>query len=1321
MFRFGFPTAPTGKRIIKLRSALALAVSLAVVSSVFIPTSSAQATTLYPDDCAPAVLMVRGSGEGALATNSNGEREYIPSGNPEADPYIVTNGQEGEVIGRLIRKFVDKTYENGTENLTVSKVRFIGVDYESLPVFPELNDYASVGAGAYGAIDNAARIISHIFNYDSSYRDGAKRILEVIQNDQRRGCETQYTLMGYSQGMISVRIALNLLGNDTSKIVSTYAVGDPFQNPDGVTSSYQVSGASSSPNSEGVGLFSLNTIIAIDQLVHPANISELSDYRDEVTSADPMIYRIGDSQKQYSRVLCHQYDLVCSPGWGSGITEHTSYFNFGADAGTSGYIDILELEEFDKQVRTLAGSTFQSPGTRQLAGSAPIDGKATYNVKNARLEIGNEDKCSWDVDSDGYYEESEIDCGTYDAVHSTSLPTAKITVKVEDSFGNFHILNLDRESISSKDVEQITTLDPDKWYQFHPYGEAESCIGFSAQDNYADVAAGMTLAKEDCEQSSAPIAGFEEKASISKQIFQATPHHAANYPGESDEFGTRLAWGYDEDYNLDSFDSYSTDGPVKLQLNDDYSSHHFEPRLAKVENGVPYYFIRHRDGNCITIDDYDAANINWGCDGYSESQLFSVTPVDGDFGDLSLEKDTTAPSAIENLSLSVISYNSATLSWDESIDDRLGDVKYEVYEKNDIGENLIDTISGTSIEIDASGLWHEPGKSFSFSVKAVDSSNNKTNEELITFSSSTILSKPEPPTLESLSDLGEAVIHLPYSDTEPVEKVAVYKNGYFAGFSNDHFYYDSGLMIGQEYEYTYKTVTSYDLYSEMSDTLVVKPTDNIAPSSPAGLSLNWQYGNQVSMSWTQSFDGADSSLTYHIYRDGVRLENDFDANETGGADYSAAVGSTHVYTVRAEDSSGNLSEPSNELVVTIPVPDVTAPTPPTNLSLLSQYGNTVSIGWDQGIDDVGSYLNYQLYRDGVELTENYGTFESGAFDYDAHPGVTYIYTARSVDPSGNISEESEPLSVTVTEPPAADTTPPTTPLLTLLDIGATTARFSISSSDTEDTPYFEIYRDGSYQSTIYGDEFTDYNLQPESTYEYTVLAWDNSGNVSSVSDPLVVTTTLDDGGGNPPATTLPSVADFELGYTSHSVVQFSWELPENGGLSWSYDVYRDGVLVADNRSGNPYAGGISTEMYSYTDFDVVPNESYSYQIVLRNYMGNTSLMSEPFIIQTTAAPEGSDTFAPSATKIVYSEQGEYGASMSWTPAVDDNAVASYRVYRDGVLLDTITVVGDVHNNYYDDATVIGSPEGTVYTYQIVVVDSSGNENSSSPPFDIVIY
>ena len=1287
---------------------LATAITLTLFLSILIPAGSAKAAVIGEFECFPAVLMLRGSDEHTLKDNEGNTPVYKKNGFDQ----VATNGNEGETIGRLLSEFVSKT--DPTE--TVSKVRFIGVEYDALSV-PGL----PVTNGAQGD-KQSLDIFDHLLKYDESYRQGAKKVLSIINDDEMRGCNTKYLLVGYSQGVISVRIAMHLLDNDTDKIFGSYVIGDPFQKANGAQSGRQKSLANTSSDTYGVGNVAATTLSVslLNPIFYPV-VPLVESYRNDKTFADPLIYQDSQTSGQFSRSLCHEYDPVCGPKPGFEMGNHMNYFLAQAD------ID-HEIDAFDSQVQLLANSSPSdtSHRTRVLKGTVAVDGRVTYNVVNSVpgsiYNLNQDDKCYWDIDSDGIEESisaelnpdsGSTDCRNVDFVHTES--PAEMTVRIVDSFGITHMRSIEVEEVSREIIENAYKLDPDKWYQLRPVENDSKCLGFTGQDNYENVSVGVQASILNCENTTPT--DFTEKSALAKQTFKAEPHHASNYPGEWDEFGTRLAWGYDDDYNMDSPNSFETSGPLGLQMNDNYSSHHFEPHLAKIENGIPYYFIRHRDGNCVTVDDFEKVNINWACDGYPERQLFSATAIDGDFGNLSLEKDATAPSSVQNLTVSDIRLGYAELHWDNSVDDRLGEVEYEVYSKNDDVETLLTTTADTSTSLALETAYHV---NKTFVIKSIDASGNRSAGEEISFDTFSQLRMPDAPTLESMSDLGdEVVINLPYNQDEAIEKMAVYRNGEFLGFSDDGLYSDSGLTAGLGYAYSYKTITSYGLYSPMSWQLWVEPRNNIAPSAPSNLSLNWQDLSSVFMNWTPAEDDTDSNLTYYIYRDGVRLESSYYAQTNEGADFSAVPGSTHIYTIQAEDSYGNLSAASNELSVTIPELDTTPPTAPTDLSVLMRDGNTLYLSWTPGQDDSNGQLFYNLYRDGVKLTENYTAQDSWAADYDVTVGSTYVYTATVTDSSGNESGFSEPLVVTIEEDTGEepDVNAPTKPQLQLNDVQADNANFSFYSEDDQGIAYFEIYRDGVQIGTTYDYFYYDSPLTPDTTYEYTVVATDNSGNVSEISDPLVVTTSV----GVDPNAPVPAVESIYSQYVVHNAIQFGWSINNQTGLTYYYDVYRNGVLVAENRSYNPYAEGINTDPFTYTDLGLEPDTTYTYQIVIKKQNGESSPMSTPLSLHILPAPtSSSDEVRPSGVAMTIATN-EYGLGIRWTPAVDDVAVASYKIYRDDVLLHTVTVNGTNHGNFYDDVTAVGSPEGTAYSYKIVVVDSSGNENAISLPMEVIVY
>jgi len=65
--------------------------------------------------------------------------------------------------------------------------------------------------------------------------------------------------------------------------------------------------------------------------------------------------------------------------------------------------------------------------------------------------------------------------------------------------------------------------------------------------------------------------------------------------------------------------------------------------------------------------------------------------------------------------------------------------------------------------------------------------------------------------------------------------------------------------------------------------------------------------------------------------------------------------------------------------------------------------------------------------------------------------------------------------------------------------------------------------------------------------------------------------------------------------------------------------------------------------------------------------------------------------------------------LTWTPSTDESGIASYDVYRDNVLAGSVAASSDIY---------VEQPpsDGTVYSYRVVAVSSSGQRSASSDPF-----
>jgi len=114
--------------------------------------------------------------------------------------------------------------------------------------------------------------------------------------------------------------------------------------------------------------------------------------------------------------------------------------------------------------------------------------------------------------------------------------------------------------------------------------------------------------------------------------------------------------------------------------------------------------------------------------------------------------------------------------------------------------------------------------------------------------------------------------------------------------------------------------------------------------------------------------------------------------------------------------------------------------------------------------------------------------------------VTYRVVAK--DPSGNASAPSN--EVTAANLP--DTTPPVIGALSLYSISAATARLTWTRATDAFAVRYRVYADGALVSTTPGRLIKLRSLTPATTYTFTVVAVDSSGNTSAVSNAVTATT-----------------------------------------------------------------------------------------------------------------------------------------------------------------------------------------------------------------------
>lgn len=775
---------------------------------VFFDSVNSYAEIIENEECLPAILMLRGSGEALADGTIDGEKIYSNKSNSTS--YIKTNGAEGEKISKLIQPFVDDT----DPSQTVSKARFIGIDYPALPVFPDYDKDDS-------ALTVALKSTHHFVKYPKSYHQGAKNIVEFIKSEEERGCQTQYMLVGYSQGVISVRLALNLLDNNKEKIVSTYVIGDPVNKGDVLLTNRQASPAHASSDLDGSVRTGLNTF---KKLQFGAVKDTTDSYLKSMTNSDEIIYRDNIEEGIYSRTICHDQDIVCDLDGNSSITNHNNYFTKrdNPDAPwTLGDTDLqYEIEAFDEQVKVLVNS---APGTvkkRSLKKTPSVNTSSTlYNLANAKTG----DKCSWDEGNDGTYETVNVDCGIYEYENNSQLE--KMKVKVTDSFGSDYFFELEDEVLEVEQLEAILHLYPNSWYQFKvkempltekdkgkgwyydyfeerkvfdkdwkPSFTGDQCIEWSIYpDREIDV---------DYWNTNLNSCRYELKDNNAYDALQSfKPSMSAN------GYDRQMVAGYDDNYAWDIDDLYENMAIVPKEN----STHDFYPLLTEVVDNKAYYSFRTGD-KCLTALDNDAGHTNLDIQEcvYSDNQLFEAIKTDGQYGALSVERDNVNPNAPSKFLLEMINNTGyvSTLSWDK-IQDRGLDVRYEIWQLNkdtyeyelldDVGED-----EGTrSYDIQDPLI---AGKHYSYAIRSVDISGNYSEYAYFDFNFPSKVKKPTKPVLESVATDGASVtLTLPTYTSSDIRGVQVYdKTEYLGTFMGSSVTLDTESNTTHNYSYKFE-------------------------------------------------------------------------------------------------------------------------------------------------------------------------------------------------------------------------------------------------------------------------------------------------------------------------------------------------------------------------------------------------------------------------------------------------------------------------------------------------------------------------------------
>ena len=194
----------------------------------------------------------------------------------------------------------------------------------------------------------------------------------------------------------------------------------------------------------------------------------------------------------------------------------------------------------------------------------------------------------------------------------------------------------------------------------------------------------------------------------------------------------------------------------------------------------------------------------------------------------------------------------------------------------------------------------------------------------------------------------------------------------------------------------------------------------------------------------------------------------------------------------------------NDIVISTLEEDITPPNNVQGLFISDVTYNSISIEWNGNTDT--DLAGYKVYLDGV-LNATLGIQDSYIVTSLAQ-GTSYDIRVTAYDTSNNESAFANATEVTA-QTEVQDVTPPSRPINLSDDlIGTTTISISwAASTDNVGIDYYRIYVDNIIQfPTTSSNTYNVTGLVPDTQYTINVDAVDTSGNVSQLSQDLIVTT-----------------------------------------------------------------------------------------------------------------------------------------------------------------------------------------------------------------------
>ncbi|CAI6086513.1 hypothetical protein COHCIP112018_05052 [Cohnella sp. JJ-181] len=197
--------------------------------------------------------------------------------------------------------------------------------------------------------------------------------------------------------------------------------------------------------------------------------------------------------------------------------------------------------------------------------------------------------------------------------------------------------------------------------------------------------------------------------------------------------------------------------------------------------------------------------------------------------------------------------------------------------------------------------------------------------------------------------------------------------------------------------------------------LIERKDDEVRPATPGGLHVVSQTDTSATVAWSASTDNVAVD-GYAVYVDGVKKKTLPAGTLTATID-GLAPGKTYAFKVEATDTSGNRSQLSETLSVTMG--DDMAPSwGEAALRPVHLFPNAVRLAWDPAADKSGAVAAYEIYRKdaGQSASTKIATVSGSTYGYDAiglQAGSGYTFQVQALDAQNNRTTDGPSLTVTL--------------------------------------------------------------------------------------------------------------------------------------------------------------------------------------------------------------------------------------------------------------------------------------------------------------------